>query len=197
LGLNEQKFFYAQMLKEGTMKKQTKIIAMLTIVGFLLVTWLPCQAGDVLCGCVKIKKGALRIIDCSSQCLKSEYAVTLSGGAGGGGQTGQLACVTAAMAYDGQIDPKIQITNQKNITVNNWSDIFDVKYSGQHYPPLGDDNWGLLCKDDWVNTGCSHENNSESEINDTDTPQVMNGCFSDDEELANLSIFVTCCKIVN
>jgi len=61
------------------MKKQTIIIAMLTILSFLLVTWLPCQADDVLCGCAKIKKGTLRIIDCSSQCLKSEYPVTISG----------------------------------------------------------------------------------------------------------------------
>lgn len=61
------------------MKKQTIIIVMLTILSFLLVTWIPCQADDVLCGCAKIKKGTLRIIDCSSQCLKSEYPVTLNG----------------------------------------------------------------------------------------------------------------------
>jgi hypothetical protein len=71
--------FYAQMLKEGTMKKETTIIAILAILSFLLVTILPCQADDVVCGCAKTKKGTFRIIDCSGQCLKSEYPVTLSG----------------------------------------------------------------------------------------------------------------------
>ena len=61
------------------MKKQTGIVSLLVMLGFLLIMSLPSQADDVLCGCAKIKKGNLRIIDCSSQCLKSEYPVILSG----------------------------------------------------------------------------------------------------------------------
>ncbi len=60
------------------MKTRT-IIAIIMTLSFLLIAWLPCQADDVLCGCAKIKKGTLRLIDCNSQCLKSEYPVTLSG----------------------------------------------------------------------------------------------------------------------
>ncbi|MDQ7787156.1 MAG: hypothetical protein RDU01_06070 [Thermodesulfovibrionales bacterium] len=61
------------------MKTKKSIMAILIICSFLLITWLPCQAEDVLCGCAKTKKGTLRLIDCSSQCLKSEYPVTFSG----------------------------------------------------------------------------------------------------------------------
>ena len=61
------------------MKKQTSIVSMLVMFAFLLIASLPSQAEDVLCGCAKIKKGTLRIIDCSSKCLKSEYPVVLSG----------------------------------------------------------------------------------------------------------------------
>jgi hypothetical protein len=52
---------------------------MISILSLLLVTVLPCQADDIICGCAKTNKGTFRIIDCSSKCLKSEYPVTFSG----------------------------------------------------------------------------------------------------------------------
>jgi hypothetical protein len=61
------------------MMKKYVAVTTLTVIGFLLFAWLPCQADDVLCGCAKIKNGNLRLIDCSSPCLKSEYPVVLSG----------------------------------------------------------------------------------------------------------------------
>jgi hypothetical protein len=61
------------------MKKEINIIGMISILSFLLITVLPCQAADVICGCAKTKKGTFRIIDCSSKCLTSEYPVTVSG----------------------------------------------------------------------------------------------------------------------
>jgi hypothetical protein len=71
--------FYAQMLKEGTMKKETTMIAILAILSFLLVTILPCQADDIY-GCYPKKGGTLRIVSNLSKCkIKSEYPVTLSG----------------------------------------------------------------------------------------------------------------------
>jgi hypothetical protein len=71
--------FYAQMLKEGTMKKETTIIAILAILSFLLVTILPCQADDIY-GCYPKKGGTLRIVSNLSKCkTKTEYPVTLSG----------------------------------------------------------------------------------------------------------------------
>ena len=192
--------FYAQMLKEGTMKKQTIIIAMLTILSFLLVTWLPCQADDVLCGCAKIKKGTLRIIDCSSQCLKSEYAVTLSGDAGGGGQTGKLACVTGAFeneTYDpNDIHYRLLLTNQKNIVISDPAEVF-TSYVDTTDPDPENMKWGLTCTEDWVNTGCTASSYSVTVYPDVDVPQYFNGCHSDNEEYGNVTIFTTCCKIVN
>jgi hypothetical protein len=63
----------------GDMKKQMSIVFLIGMVGFFLLTSMPAVADDVLCGCAKIKRGALRIIDCGGQCLKSEFPVVLSG----------------------------------------------------------------------------------------------------------------------
>lgn len=60
------------------MKKQTVIIAILMILSFLLITWLPCHADDIY-GCAKKNKGTFRIVSDHSQCKKSEYPVTLYG----------------------------------------------------------------------------------------------------------------------
>lgn len=58
------------------MVKQTLLI--ITIIGLLFITWLPCQAEDnVLYGCYKKNNGQLRIVSNPSECLKSEYLVTL------------------------------------------------------------------------------------------------------------------------
>ncbi|GBD97612.1 MAG TPA: hypothetical protein ENG83_01555 [Nitrospirae bacterium] len=102
----------------------------------------------------------------------------------------KLSCVTASMKKGSDSDDDIHITNQKNIEVSHWSEVFIADtYDG------GRDAWGLICKDDWVNTGCSQGSNGWPI--DTDVLQYDNGCFSDDEELENLSIFTTCCKIID
>ncbi len=179
------------------MKTKKSIMAILIICGFLLITWLPCQADGVLCGCAKINKGTLRIIDCSSQCLKSEYAVTLSGGAVGEGQTGKLACVTAGMRYPTETSAEFFLLNRKNIDVTDWSDVFNAIYiQPSPYHPEST-YWGLQCKDDWINTGCSQS--STDGVNaggDRDLPQYDNGCYSDNEEELKLVVITTCCKIV-
>ena len=59
--------------------KKYALITTLAVIGFLLFAGLPAEADDVLCECVKMKNGNLRLIDCSSPCLKSEYPVVLSG----------------------------------------------------------------------------------------------------------------------
>jgi hypothetical protein len=94
---------------------------------------------------------------------------------------------------------EIMITNQKNITVNDWAEVFNAFYvqenpnSDEPYP----DNlmWGLQCKDDWINTGCNQSVRG-SEPQNVDLPQYNNGCFSDNEEIEYLTIFITCCKIM-
>jgi hypothetical protein len=60
------------------MRKQA--FTLITILGLLLITWLPCHAEDnVIYGCAKKKNGQLRLVSNPSKCLKSEYAVTLNG----------------------------------------------------------------------------------------------------------------------
>jgi len=61
------------------MKKQNLVLVIIT---FFLVTWLPCQADDILYVCAQKNKGSLRLVDDYNQCLKSEYPVTLNGFAG-------------------------------------------------------------------------------------------------------------------
>lgn len=176
------------------MKTKKSIMAILIICSFLLITWLPCQADDVLCGCAKNENGQLRIIDCSSKCLESEHAVTLSGGAGGGGQTGQLACVTGLMRHPTETGADIEITNAKNVAVTKWLDVFNAFYV-QTNPDNGDIYWGIQCKEGWINTGCN-QSVEGSEPKNVDLPQYYNGCFSDNEEISYLDIFITCCKIL-
>lgn len=126
-----------------------------------------------------------------------------------------LACVTGAfygpgdyLAYPGEV----RIVNQRNIVVRDWSEIFDT-FEGIGPAPEYDVWWGLLCKDNWVNTGCSQANYGDADIGfpgstsgpdvcssrqpyDVDLRQIMNGCIVDDEEFCNMVIFTTCCKIV-
>jgi hypothetical protein len=181
------------------MKTKKSIMAILIICSFLFITWLPCQADDVLCGCAKIKKGTLRVIDCNSQCLKSEYAVTLSGSSQQQ-QSMTLQCITGALYYT--ISDPLNYCNDPyslNITnpypsSSNPTDIFQVFCESPS--TLGDDEivtWGLRCKEGWQNTGCT--GNSYTSDGDMDVPQFLNGCHSDDEEYGNSEIFTTCCRI--
>jgi hypothetical protein len=127
----------------------------------------------------------------------------------------KLACVTGALygpgqylAYPGQVG----IVNQRNIVVGIWSEVFDI-FEATGPAPEFDKWWGLVCKDDWVNTGCSQANYGDADIGfpgspsgpseclspqpyDIDLRQIYNGCVVDDEEFCNMVIFTTCCKIV-
>lgn len=61
------------------MRKQTILVAIITIACFLLATWVPCPASD-LQGCYHKSKGNLRLItDPAKGCKKSELPITLSG----------------------------------------------------------------------------------------------------------------------
>lgn len=64
------------------MKKQTAAIAFLTMLCFLLVTWLPCHATDnALYVCKNNKTGAPRLVKSPTLCkAKTEYLVTLTPG---------------------------------------------------------------------------------------------------------------------
>ncbi len=92
------------------------------------------------------------------------------------------------------------ISNQKNIDVSNWSNVFNAIYVQEN--PYSEDPypenlyWGLQCKDEWVNTGCSQSNDSSLPNEDRDIPQYDNGCFSGKEEIENVDIWTTCCKTV-
>jgi hypothetical protein len=67
------------------MKKQTGVISFLTILCFLLVIWLPCQAADdSLYVCKNNKTGAPRLVKAPNLCkAKTEYLVTLTSGTQG------------------------------------------------------------------------------------------------------------------
>ncbi len=70
---------------------------MITIVCFLLVAWLPCQAED-LQGCYHKSKGNLRILtDITKGCKKSELPVTLSGSMDG------VADVNPVPSFEGKV----------------------------------------------------------------------------------------------
>jgi hypothetical protein len=177
------------------MKKQTAVISFLTILCFILVVWVPSQADDTVYVCKNSKTGAPRLVKASNQCKKTEYLVTLYGGTGGGGQTGQLACVTGLMRNPTTTSADIMITNAQNVTISGWSDVFNPIYVQQNPDSPGDIYWGLQCKAGWLNTGCNHSVEG-SEPKDVDLQQYSNGCFSDDEEISYLNMFVTCCKIL-
>ena len=124
----------------------------------------------------------------------------------------RLACVTGLLFGPGGYLPDpggLRIVNQKNIVVGDASEVFEI-FEGTGPAPEYDDWRGLLCKDDWVNTGCSQVNYGDADIGfpgstgecssyqpyDVDLRQIMNGCIVDDEEFCNMGIFTTCCKIV-
>jgi hypothetical protein len=67
------------------MKRQTAAISFLTVLCFLLVTWLPCQAEDnALYICKNNKTGAPRLVKSPTLCkAKTEYLVTITSGAQG------------------------------------------------------------------------------------------------------------------
>lgn len=155
------------------------------------------DAGEVV-GCYKKQNGQLRIVADQAECLSSEYPIVLNGDSGGsGGQVGKLACVTGRMSYPPNQEPAAQIiiTNQRNVVVDDWSEVFAARY----FNPPNDISWGLFCKDEWVNTGCSQHIDTallSGQDFDLDVDQYANGCFSDDEELPYLELFTTCCRVV-
>lgn len=155
------------------------------------------EAGEIY-GCYKKQNGQLRIVTSQDECLSSEYPIILNGNSGGsGGQVGKLACVTGRMSYPPESEPSahIIITNQRNVVVSDWTEVFHAQYSD----PPEEKYWGLFCKDEWINTGCSQHIDTallSGQEFDLDVDQYANGCFSDDEELPYLELFITCCKIM-
>jgi|WetSurMetagenome_2_1015567.scaffolds.fasta_scaffold445687_1 hypothetical protein len=182
------------------MKKQTEVISFLTVLCFLLVIWLPCQAADdVIYACKNNKTGKPRFVSSPSQCkTNTEHLVTLNG-TSQQQQNMTLQCVTAELYYTVSAslnycqDPSsLTITNPYPSSTNP-TDIFEVFCESPS--SLGDDviTWGLRCKEGWVNTGCT--GTSFTGTGDLDIPQFLNGCYSDDEEYGNANIFTTCCRI--
>jgi hypothetical protein len=107
----------------------------------------------------------------------------------------KLACVTAMMNNPTDTTADIMITNAKNVTVSDWTEVFNAIYVQENPYNPEDIYWGLQCQDDWSNTGCSSTVDELAGV-DQDLQQFDNGCFSDDEEIAYLNIFTTCCKIL-
>ena len=61
------------------MKKQTAVIGFLTMLCFLLVIWLPCQAADDnIYACKNNKTEKPRFVNSPTQCKKTEHLVTLT-----------------------------------------------------------------------------------------------------------------------
>ena len=180
------------------MKKQKGVISFLTVLCFLLVIWLPCQAADdLIYVCKNNKTGKPRFVSAPNKCNKTEYSVTLSGAPTGEPKTYKLACVTAG-AMKGSEDGTllVGITNNKNINITDWSEAF---YTEIHPDDNWGYEWGLYCKDDWINTGCSaalEEDNLSYVDFDFDVFQSNNGCNGDNEEYELLIFFTTCCKVV-
>lgn len=97
------------------------VIAMLAITGFY-------SKGDAseIYGCYKKNNGQLRIVDSLSKCHPSENPIIL--GQPSGSLTAKLACVTASMGNPTESSADIQIENQKNININDWSEVFNAFY---------------------------------------------------------------------
>jgi hypothetical protein len=178
------------------MIKQT--IFTITIIGLIFVACLPCQGADnIIYGCYQKEHGQLRIVNDYNQCLLSELPITWNQSCEScnGGSIGKLACVTAMMKNPTETSAEIMITNQKNIIVSDWVEVFNAFYVQPDPDSPEDIYWGLQCKDDWVNTGCNQSVEC-GEPRNVDLPQYNNGCFSDDEEIEYLDIFTTCCKVM-
>lgn len=62
------------------MKKQTAAIGVLTMLCFLLVIWLPCQADDNIYICKNTNTEKPRFVNAPTKCKKTEYLVTLTAG---------------------------------------------------------------------------------------------------------------------
>jgi hypothetical protein len=181
------------------MIKQT--ITMMAVICILFVAWLPCQGEDnLIYGCYQKNHGQLRIVSNHSECLPSELPISWNQlcGSCNGGSPGKLACVTGALNKESTVTGDAFITNQKNIEISHWSEVFTIFYAPDSG---GSGDWGLICKEDWINTGCSQQTSGtvgEHPDNfDVDIRQFNNGCFSDSRNEFNyLTIFTTCCKIM-
>lgn len=176
-------------------------IMIMAVICIVFVAWLPCQGEDnLIYGCYQKNHGQLRIVNDHSQCLPSELPISWNQSCEGcnGDSIGKLACVTAIMKNPTKTSADIMITNQINIQLSNWSEVFNAFYV-QPDPGIPEDiYWGLQCKDGWVNTGCNQSIIYGATIDNpyTDLNQYNNGCFSDDEEIEYLKIFTTCCKVI-
>jgi hypothetical protein len=165
-------------------------------------------------GCLKKENGQFRVLlDPDDVCLPSEIPMTLNSGNGNGScqENFRLDCITAVISYDpADVDPtdycnsvpRVAIFSPNIITdpsIMNPLDYVEVVCESPiDTLPISDDvAWGLRCRTDlgWENTGCN-----SSSANDydgyPDIAQFNSGCYSDDEEIGNINIFTTCCKVV-
>ncbi len=129
-------------------------------------------------------------------------------------QTVRLACVTAAHRYENN-QSILEIVSQRNSQVSGASAVFETVFdltldspvedalqivSEEGIPENATLTWGLRCRDGWVNTGCSASifgNAKETSTGapyDSDIVQRDNGCFSDNDEFENQTLYVTCCR---
>ncbi|MDY6839835.1 MAG: hypothetical protein SWH78_17895 [Thermodesulfobacteriota bacterium] len=161
--------------------------------GIFLVTILTCQAGDNdICACYNKNHGQLRVVSDPSECTKPEIPITLYGSTEE--MTSKLACVT------GSIEPEtgfsvVEIRNQQNIIIDDWTTVFDiVELTDEDGGPI----YGLVCRDGWVNTGCSIDIEGQGDFPNSvvDISQHNNGCYSEYNDNQTMTIYTTCCKIV-
>lgn len=158
----------------------------------MMIAYFVCLQSDVyseILGCKKIKRGQFRIVNNLEECMVNEEPVVLSDIIIK--PQAQIACVTGAF---GRIEPSngdIIIMNEQNIDISSPDDVFQTYSSSPEF--VDDIQWGLRCKDGWVNTGCSISADHNQYY---DNPQYDNGCHSDDEEYYDVLIFTTCCKVV-
>jgi len=104
------------------MKKVALMFVTFTIMVFLFVTSLPCQAQDnVLYGCAKMNKGTLRLVSKPTECLKSEYSITMYGTIPQEPQTQTNAMYGCAKSNKGAlrlvIDPRECLKSEYSVTL--------------------------------------------------------------------------------
>lgn len=173
-------------------------IAIAVLVVFVLQSMAQAGKFNGCDACANKKNGQLRLVSSTDKCRKSEEYVNLCQPSGS--TSGQLECVTGVLRYEpSQVPNYCQDTYSMGFTNPyptdmNPNDVFNVYCVS----PVPDDddlvNWGLICNkvQGWQNTGCTGSNNGFADL---DLNQWVNGCYSDDNEYGNATMYVTCCKI--
>lgn len=120
------------------MKKGTIIAAMLSILSFLLITILPCQADDIY-GCYPKKGGRLRIVGSPGKCKKSEYAVTVNGTSSQTQAVDPIVGHWSFMQYTDGTSGSINPQSNPNVCVGDLDINPDLTYTAWNTCRIGDD----------------------------------------------------------